>query len=68
MQLSARNQLRAKVTGVSLGNVMAEVRMRLGDQELVAAVTREAVQRLKLEVGNDVIAVIKATEVMVGRP
>lgn len=68
MQLSARNQLRAKVTGVTLGNVMAEVRMQLGDQELVAAVTREAAQRLKLEVGNDVIAVIKATEVMVGRP
>ncbi|HXX40524.1 MAG TPA: TOBE domain-containing protein [bacterium] len=68
MQLSARNQLRAKVTGVSLGNIMAEVRMTVGDQELVAVITRESVQRLKLQVGDEAIAVIKATEVMVARP
>lgn len=68
MQLSARNQLRAKVTAVSLGNIMAEVQMSIGNQELVAAVTRESVQRLKLQVGDDVIAVVKATEVMVARP
>jgi molybdopterin-binding protein len=68
MLLSARNQLRAKVTAVSLGNIMAEVRMSIGNQELVAAVTRESVQRLNLQVGDDVIAVVKATEVMVARP
>jgi molybdopterin-binding protein len=68
MQLSARNQLRAKVTGVSLGNIMAEVRMMVGDQELVAAVTRESVQRLNVKIGDDVIAVVKATEVMVAVP
>jgi len=68
MQLSARNQLRAKVTAVSLGNIMAEVQMSIGNQELVAAVTRESVQRLKIQVGDDVIAVVKATEVMVARP
>ncbi|HYM68479.1 MAG TPA: TOBE domain-containing protein [bacterium] len=68
MQLSARNQLRAKVTAVSLGNIMAEVQMSIGNQELVAAITRESVQRLKLQVGDDVIAVVKATEVMVARP
>jgi len=68
MQLSARNQLRAKVTGVSLGNIMAEVRMTVGDQELVAAVTKESVQRLNIQVGDNVVVVIKATEVMVGRP
>jgi len=68
MLLSARNQLRAKVAAVSLGNIMAEVRMSIGNQELVAAVTRESVQRLNLQVGDDVIAVVKATEVMVARP
>ncbi|HLJ60015.1 MAG TPA: TOBE domain-containing protein [bacterium] len=68
MQLSARNQLRAKITAISLGNIMAEVQMSIGNQELVAAVTRESIQRLKLQVGDDVIAVVKATEVMVARP
>jgi len=68
MQLSARNQLRAKVTSVALGNIMAEVRMQIGDQELVAAVTKASAERLGLKAGDEVLAVIKATEVMVGRP
>src|SRR5690349_16357154 len=40
MEISARNQLRGKVTAISLGGVMAEVRLDLGGQELVAVITR----------------------------
>jgi molybdopterin-binding protein len=66
VEVSARNQLNATVTGVKLGGIMAEVLMRLPDgQELVAAITRSSVERLGLKEGDEVRAVIKATEIMV---
>jgi molybdopterin-binding protein len=69
MELSARNQLPATVRSVSLGGIMAEVVLQLdGGGELVAAITRGSAERLGLQEGQSVVAVIKATEVMVGRP
>lgn len=68
MQISARNQLRGRVTGVSLGNVMAEVRVQVGQNEIVSVVTRGSVEALGIKVGDDVVAVVKATEVMIGKP
>ncbi len=69
MELSARNQLPAKVKSVQLGGIMAEVVLELdAGGALVAAITRGSAERLGLEVGQQVIAVVKATEVMVGRP
>jgi molybdopterin-binding protein len=65
--LSARNQLPATVTSVKLGNVMAEVVMRVGDIELVAAITRGSVEQLGLKAGDSVKAVIKATEVLIDK-
>ena len=68
MELSSRNQLKATVTEVKLGGIMAEVIMRLeGGQELVAAITRGSAERMGLNVGDEVFAVVKATEVMIGR-
>lgn len=68
MELSARNQLRARVQHVRLGDVMAEVVLVLGDgQELVAAITRRSAESLGLAPGMEVFAVVKATEVMIGR-
>lgn len=67
MQLSARNQLKATIREVHLGAVMAEVVMEVGGQELVAAITRSSVERLGLKVGDEVSAIIKSTEVMVGK-
>ncbi|OLD36689.1 MAG: molybdenum-pterin-binding protein [Armatimonadetes bacterium 13_1_40CM_3_65_7] len=68
MEISARNQLRGRVTAISLGGVMAEVRMQIGGEELVSVITRASVERLGIRVGDDVLAVIKATEVMIGKP
>jgi molybdopterin-binding protein len=68
MEISARNQLRGKVTAVSFGGVMAEVRLDIGGQDLVAVITRASAERLGIKVGTDVVAIIKATEVMVGKP
>jgi molybdopterin-binding protein len=67
MELSARNQLKGQVKGVTLGTIMAEVVVDVGGQEIVAAITRASVERLALAEGDDVTVVIKATEVMLAR-
>jgi molybdopterin-binding protein len=67
IDLSARNQLRGSVLSVVSEGLMAEVRVAIGDQELVSVITRTAAERLQLEVGAEVYAVIKSTEVMIGR-
>ena len=68
MKLSARNQLAGTVASVDLGAVMATVVIRLtGGQEVVAAITKDSVDHLGLKEGDAVSAVIKATEVMVGK-
>lgn len=67
MQLSARNQLVGIVTSVKLGTVMAEVVLKVGDNEIVAAITRASVERLGLKVGDKATAIVKATEVMIAK-
>jgi molybdopterin-binding protein len=69
MQLSARNQLPGVVTEIKVGNIMAQVTIDLGNGlEIVSAITRDSVERLGLEVGSQVVAVVKATDVMVATP
>jgi molybdopterin-binding protein len=65
--LSGRNQLRGIVEEVRVDGLLAQVRLRVADQTLTAIITRDAVDELKLKRGDEAIAVIKATEVMVGR-
>jgi molybdopterin-binding protein len=68
MQMSARNQLQGKVKSVRLGTVMAEVVVELpGGQEIVSAITRSSAEGLKLQAGDQVVAIIKSTEVMIGK-
>jgi molybdopterin-binding protein len=55
------------VTSDTLGAVMAEVVMDVGGVEIVAAITKDSAERLNLAAGESVVAVIKATDVMVGR-
>lgn len=64
MKLSARNQLRGTVIPVKVGNVMAEVVVRVGDFEITSAITRASAEALQLKSGAAVTAIIKATEVM----
>jgi molybdate transport system regulatory protein len=68
MRISARNQLPGTVTRVDLGAVMSTVVIRLaGGEEVVAAITKDSAEGLDLKVGDSVLAVIKATEVMVAK-
>jgi molybdopterin-binding protein len=65
--LSARNQLPAVVKSVKVGNVMAEVVMEVAGVEIVSAITRGSAEALKLQPGDRVTAIIKATEVIVDK-
>ena len=67
VELSARNQLRGRITTLDTDGLMCEVRLDLGGQELVSIITRSSAERLGLTVGDEVLAVIKSTEVMIGR-
>jgi molybdopterin-binding protein len=64
VKLSARNQLAGTVQSITLGGVMAEVVVFVGDQEIVSVVTRASVEQLGIAEGDAVTAVIKATEVL----
>ena len=66
--ISARNRLRGHVTRLVVDGLMAEVVVRIGDQELVSMITRSSAERLGLAVGDEVFAVVKSTEVMIGKP
>jgi molybdenum-pterin binding domain len=67
MRLSTRNQLKGTVTGVALGGIMAEVRVDIGGQTVVAAITRGSAEELELAEGDTVTVLVKATEVMLGK-
>ena len=68
MQLSARNQLKGKVTGVELGAVMANVKIEISEPGVItAAITKESAEKLGLAEGDDVAAIIKSTEVIIGK-
>lgn len=65
--LSGRNQLRGVIEEVRVEGLLAQVRLRIGDQRLTAVITRDAADELKLRRGQPALAVIKSTEVMIAR-
>lgn len=66
--LSARNRLHGFIHEVRVDGLLAQVRLRVGDQSLTAVITADAVRALKLRRGDDAIAIVKSTEVMIARP
>lgn len=65
MPISARNKLRGNIEEIQLGDVMAHVVVRVGENLIESAITRRSADELKLKKGDTVSAVIKATEVMI---
>jgi molybdopterin-binding protein len=65
MPISARNKLRGQIEEIQLGDVMAHVVVRIGDNLIESVITRRSVDELKLKKGDTVSAVVKATEVMI---
>ena len=64
MKLSARNQLPGTVTSIDEGAAIANVVLDVGGNRVVASITVEAVRELGLQEGSSVVAVIKASDVM----
>jgi molybdopterin-binding protein len=64
MHLSARNQIPARVTGINFGEAIANVELEACGSRLVSSITVEAAKQLGLEVGKEVIMVIKASDVI----
>src|ERR1700761_6089133 len=68
MKLSARNQLKGKIVDVAKGATTSHVRVDLGHGVIVtASITNEAVAELGLQKGDEAWAVIKASDVMIGK-
>jgi len=68
MKLSTRNQIKGKVIEVVKGTVAAKVKIDIGGgNTITSSITVDAVNDLKLEKGDDVIALIKASSVMIGK-
>ena len=65
MSISARNQLPGTVESVTLGDIMAHVVIRVGNNQIESVITRASAESLGLKKGDPVRAIIKSTEVMV---
>jgi molybdopterin-binding protein len=65
--LSGRNRLRGFVEEVRIDGLLGQVRLRIGDQTLTAVITSDAINELRLHRGDDALAIIKSTEVMIAR-
>lgn len=67
MRLSARNQLKGKIVEVVKGQTTAHVRIDIGGGTIITpSITNEAVDELKLKAGQPAVAVVKASDVMIG--
>jgi molybdopterin-binding protein len=66
MKISARNVLKGKITEVTKGATTAHVKIDIGGTIVTSSITNAAVDDLKLAVGKNAYAVIKASDVMIG--
>ncbi len=67
-RISGRNQLLGSIVEVTIDGLLAKVVLSVGDQRVTAIITSDAVRELGLKAGEPAVALIKATEVMIGRP
>lgn len=65
MALSARNQLTGTIEEIQIGDIMANVIVKVGENLIESVITRHSAEELKLKKGDRVRAVIKSTEVMI---
>jgi molybdopterin-binding protein len=67
MEISARNQITGRVKAVRTGAIMAEVEVEVQASDLTAVITKASVERLGLKAGDDVVVIVKSTEVLIGK-
>jgi molybdopterin-binding protein len=67
-RISGRNQLAGTVVEVTIEGLLSKVVLSVGPQRVTAIITADAVRELDIKQGEQAVALIKATEVMIGRP
>ena len=67
MTLSARNHLLGTIDEIHWGDVLVHVTVRVGDHIIESVITRRSAEEMALKKGDDVTAVVKATEVMLSK-
>jgi len=67
MKLSARNQLAGKIVEVTKGQTTAHVRVDIGGRIITSSITNEAVDDLGLKIVDEVTAIIKSSDVTIGK-
>jgi molybdopterin-binding protein len=67
-RISGRNQLSGTIVEIAIEGLLAKVVLNVGGQRITAIITADAVRELGLKVGDQALALVKATEVMIGRP
>jgi molybdopterin-binding protein len=67
MEISARNQLKGTVKEIKRGSVNGEVSVDVGGQLMTSSITLSSIDRLMLKVGDAVVAIVKASDVMIGK-
>ncbi len=68
MEISARNKIKGSITDIKLGTVMAKVKINIGNGNVISSVvTIDSITDLGLKVGDSVYAIIKSTEVIIGK-
>ncbi len=67
-RISGRNQLLGSIVEVTIEGLLAKVVLAVGNQRVTAIITADAVRELALKPGDAAVALVKATEVMIGRP
>jgi molybdopterin-binding protein len=65
MPLSARNQLPGVIASIQIGDIMAHVVVKVGDNLIESVITRNSAEELGLKKGDSVKVVVKSTEVMI---
>jgi molybdate transport system regulatory protein len=68
MEISARNKMKGTIEEITIGSVMAKVKINIGNENVISSVvTIDSVTDLELKVGDTVYAIVKSTEVMIGK-
>ena len=67
MQLSARNSLKGTITSIHQGRVTTTVKIAIGENILTSSITNDAAEALTLAVGDRVTAIIKSSDVVIGK-
>jgi molybdopterin-binding protein len=67
MPISARNKLEGKIVAIKTGDIVAQVTIKVGKNLIESVITTQSAEEMNLKKGDTVLAVVKATEVMISK-